>query len=219
MRRWVTWLGQALLFFWLQSFQASEISDFGLTTISLTAESLQAATKVGRNLLKEVCEGRWSVVLLSAERLVFPDVDSIIRNPSFPQNLVLLGIDETHDVVPWGKDFRQAYHQIPALRRRLPSHTALVAVSVTISPGNTFCSTLDSTSHPTEPWGCLRTSVRHFAGICVAVTVLLKSLAMGLSNCALVVGHCDGQEFLGPCSITERVLAILDIMLRRGLRL
>ncbi|KIJ99803.1 hypothetical protein K443DRAFT_8136 [Laccaria amethystina LaAM-08-1] len=49
---------------------ASEISDFGLTAVSLTAESLQAATRVGRNLLKEVCEGRWSVVLLSAERLV-----------------------------------------------------------------------------------------------------------------------------------------------------
>lgn len=67
---------------------ASEISDFGLTAISLTAESLQAAMKVGRNLLKEVCEGRWSVVLLSAERLVSPDVDSILRNQSFRQNLV-----------------------------------------------------------------------------------------------------------------------------------
>lgn len=101
---------------------------------------------MGRNLLKEVCEGRWSVVLLSAERLVSPDVDSIIRNQSFRQNLVLLGIDETHVVVPWGKDFRQAYHQISALRRRLPSHTALVAVSATISPGkefNTLCSTLE----------------------------------------------------------------------------
>ena len=97
-------------------------------------------------MLKEVCEGWWSVVLLSAERLVSPDVDSIIRNQSFRQNLVLLGIDDTHVVVPWGKDFRKAYHQISALRHHLPPHTTLVAVSATISPGkefNTLCSTLE----------------------------------------------------------------------------
>jgi superfamily II DNA helicase RecQ len=87
-------------------------------------------------LLKGVCEGRWSVVRLSAkERLVSPNVYSILRNKTFQENFVLLGIDEAHIVVPWGKDFRQTYHQVLVLRRRLPS---LVAVSATISPGEEF---------------------------------------------------------------------------------
>ncbi|PPQ84871.1 hypothetical protein CVT26_011801 [Gymnopilus dilepis] len=68
--------------------------------MSLTAESIYEASKEARNLLKEVCERKWSVVLLSAERLVSPDVDSVIRDPRFRKNLVSLGIDETHVLVP-----------------------------------------------------------------------------------------------------------------------
>jgi len=69
------------------------------------------------------------------ERLASPHVDSILRNKISQENLVLLGIDEAHVFVRWGKYFRQAYHQISALCHRLPS---LVAVSATISPGEEF---------------------------------------------------------------------------------
>jgi superfamily II DNA helicase RecQ len=89
-------------------------------------------------LLKEISECQWDIVLLSAERLVSPDVDAILRNEMFRENLILLGIDEAHVLVPWGKDFRKAYHQIFLLRRRLPAHAALIAVSATISPGPEF---------------------------------------------------------------------------------
>ena len=85
-------------------------------------------------------------MLLSAERLVSPDVDAIFRNEKFRENLILLGIDEAHVLVPWGKDFRKAYHQIFLLRRRLPAHTALITVSATISPGpefNSLCERLE----------------------------------------------------------------------------
>ena len=85
-------------------------------------------------------------MLLSAERLVSPDVDAILRNEKFRENLVLLGIDEAHVLVPWGKDFRKAYHQNFLLRRRLPDHVALIAVSATISPGpefNSLCERLE----------------------------------------------------------------------------
>ena len=97
-------------------------------------------------MLKEISECQWDIVLLSAERLVSPDVDAILRNEKFRENLVLLGIDEAHVLVPWGKDFRKAYHQIFLLRRRLPDHVALIAVSATISPGpefNSLCERLE----------------------------------------------------------------------------
>ncbi|KIM37165.1 hypothetical protein M413DRAFT_13520 [Hebeloma cylindrosporum] len=44
-----------------------EIATFGLKAISLTAESLAAASKDGQNLLKEISECQWDVALLSAE--------------------------------------------------------------------------------------------------------------------------------------------------------
>ncbi|KIM38543.1 hypothetical protein M413DRAFT_75866 [Hebeloma cylindrosporum] len=123
---------------------AIEITTFGIKAVSLTAETLTAASKEGQNLLKEISECRWDVVLLSAERLVSPDVDDILQNERFHENLILLGIDEAHVLVPC--DFRKAYLQIPLLRCRLPAHTALIPVSVTISPGaefNSLCEWLE----------------------------------------------------------------------------
>ncbi|KAJ3515927.1 hypothetical protein NLJ89_g1461 [Agrocybe chaxingu] len=77
----------------------------------------------------------WSIVLLSAERLASKDVDRVIRSEHFRQNLVLVGIDEAHVLVPWGKTFRTAYQQISSLRKRLPAHTAVVAVTATLARG------------------------------------------------------------------------------------
>ncbi|KAF9476742.1 hypothetical protein BDN70DRAFT_923098, partial [Pholiota conissans] len=87
---------------------AIEITEFGMAAISLTAEHLRSASLEGRDLVKEVLQCRWPVVLLSAERLLSPDVDKILRDENFRRNLVLLGIDEAHVLDPWGKDFRQA---------------------------------------------------------------------------------------------------------------
>lgn len=120
--------------------QSIEITGFGPKAVSVTAESLKVALKEGRNLLKD----RLTSV---AERLVSPDVDAILGDERFRENLVLLGIDEAHILVPWGKDFRQAYHQISLLRLRLPSHTALIAVSATISPGTEFNSLCEQLEH------------------------------------------------------------------------
>lgn len=102
--------------------------ELDIRSVALSNATLQAAKSEGRDLLKEIKQCKWSVVLLSAERLVSPDVDSILRDKDFRANLVLLGIDEAHLLVPWGKDFRKAYHQMALLHKRLPKHTALVAV-------------------------------------------------------------------------------------------
>jgi len=81
-------------------FQSIEITAFGLKAVSLTAETLEAASKESRNLLKEISECQWDIILLSAERLISTDVDAILRNEKFRENLILLGIDEAHVLVP-----------------------------------------------------------------------------------------------------------------------
>jgi len=53
--------------------------------------------------------------------------------PNFRQNFVLLGTDEAHVLVPWGKTFRKAYQQIPHLIRRLPDDTSVGSASATLS--------------------------------------------------------------------------------------
>ena len=77
--------------------------------MAINSGTLLSAKEEGRNLIKEVCECKWPVVLLSAERLISKDIDQIIRDPFFRLNLTLFGVDEVHVLRPWGKDFRQAY--------------------------------------------------------------------------------------------------------------
>ena len=85
--------------------KAWEIIELGLKAISLTAASLQAANSEGRNLFSEIQQCQWPVVLLSVERLASTEINNILRDKTFRENLVLLGIDEAHVLVPWGKDF------------------------------------------------------------------------------------------------------------------
>ncbi|KAF8810191.1 hypothetical protein BYT27DRAFT_7092691 [Phlegmacium glaucopus] len=137
---------------------AQEIVELGLNAVSLNAETLQAANTQGRNLFSEIQECQWSVVLLSAERLVSSEIDKVLRNENFRDNLVLLGIDEAHLLVPWGKDFRQAYRQIPLLHKRLPSHTAIVLVTATLSTGRDFRSLCNEFNFKAGRYHCIRLS-------------------------------------------------------------
>ncbi|KAF8965632.1 ATP-dependent DNA helicase RecQ [Flammula alnicola] len=107
---------------------ALEISQFGLTAVSLSAESLETAKSEGRDLLQEV------------RQLASDEIDAIIRDEKFRANLILLGIDEVHILVPWGKDFHQAYHQTTILRKCLPDSTALICPGV---KAIVYCRTID----------------------------------------------------------------------------
>ena len=124
----------------------------------MTAESLRAANSEGRNLFSEIQQCEWSVVLLSAERLASTEIDNILRDETFRENLILLGIDEAHVLVPWGKDFRQAYRQIPLLRKRLPPHTAIVTVTATLSAGRDFTSLCNELGFKQGRYHCIRLS-------------------------------------------------------------
>ncbi|CAA7262720.1 unnamed protein product [Cyclocybe aegerita] len=137
-----------------------EIKEYGLKAICLTAESLHAASKEGRNLLQEIRRCEWSIVLLSAERLVSREVDTILRDSNFQANLIVFGINKTHLLVPWGKDFRKVYRQIALLRFRLPDHTALVAASATLSEEDDYVALLAALKLDANEVHCIRLSCK-----------------------------------------------------------
>jgi hypothetical protein len=66
-----------------------EIKAIGLKAVSICAESLKVASHEGRNLFEEIRLCQWSIVLLSAERLASREFDDIVRNETFPKNLVI----------------------------------------------------------------------------------------------------------------------------------
>lgn len=70
----------------------------------------------------------------------------------------MLGIDEAHVLVPWGKDFRQAYRQIPLFRKRLPPHTAIVTATATLSSGRDFTSLCNEFGFKPGQYHCIRLS-------------------------------------------------------------
>ncbi|KAJ3516039.1 hypothetical protein NLJ89_g1382 [Agrocybe chaxingu] len=137
---------------------AREITTFGLRAVSVTAESLLAASREGRNLFQEIRQCLWSIVLMSAERLASHDFEMILQDETFQKNLVLFGIDETHLLVPWGKDFREAYSRISALRLRLPKHTSFVAVTATLSKGDDYKDLLKELKFKSNEIACIRLS-------------------------------------------------------------
>ncbi|KAG6907427.1 hypothetical protein DXG01_008892 [Tephrocybe rancida] len=115
--------------------QVREVEEIGMCAIALNAETLTAASKEGRNLYQEIAACNWPIVFLSAEHLVSTDFNAVVRDDIFRENIAVLGIDESHILVPWSVDFRQAYQQVPLLKKRLPDHVALVVITATLAPG------------------------------------------------------------------------------------
>lgn len=106
------------------------MKEVGAVALALHAESLK---RHGRRLYIEICLGKYSIVLLSPEQLSLPEIDEILRDEQLLKNLSLLSIDELHILYTWGKYFRKAYHQIGPLRRRLPSHVAVLGMTGMVS--------------------------------------------------------------------------------------
>ncbi|PPQ95546.1 hypothetical protein CVT26_008571 [Gymnopilus dilepis] len=135
---------------------AREIGDIGLGSVAVCAETLTRFSQDGRDLFREIRQCQWPIVLLSPERLTSKEVDVVLRDEYFRSNLILFGIDEAHVLVPWGKEFRKAYHQISSLLKRLPSHTTLVAVTATLSAGNDYVSLCNELNLKPGRFNCIR---------------------------------------------------------------
>jgi len=80
--------------------QEREVSELDLRVLSLNAETLRLVAKNDRNDIDEIGRCLCEIVFLSTERLASPEIDKLIRNNHFRCNLILLGIDEAHLLVP-----------------------------------------------------------------------------------------------------------------------
>ncbi|KDQ59625.1 hypothetical protein JAAARDRAFT_192127 [Jaapia argillacea MUCL 33604] len=111
------------------------MKDLRIQAVAINAESVQIASRKGRDIWKEVRTCKWLAVVLSAERLTSNEADEVLQDETFWANLLLLGIDEAHVVVPWGEHFRQDYHQMGLIQKHLPEGVAFVAATATLAPG------------------------------------------------------------------------------------
>ncbi|EJD41426.1 hypothetical protein AURDEDRAFT_18860, partial [Auricularia subglabra TFB-10046 SS5] len=75
------------------------------------------------------------MILLSAEMLRSDRFQGLLDVSGFLKRLALLGVDELHLLLTWGKEFRKAFQQIGYLNSRLDSSTRIVAVTASLQPG------------------------------------------------------------------------------------
>ncbi|KAH7914697.1 ATP-dependent DNA helicase RecQ [Hygrophoropsis aurantiaca] len=125
---------------------AAEMMELGIKAIAVNSTTIRSAYDDGRNIFKEIRRCEWAAVLLSVELLCSEHVEDILEDDNFLNNLVQLGLDETHVVLEWGGDFRPAYCQLGLIHKRLPSRVPLLAVTATLEPGRAYddiCKTLN----------------------------------------------------------------------------
>ncbi|ETW84933.1 hypothetical protein HETIRDRAFT_312374 [Heterobasidion irregulare TC 32-1] len=112
--------------------QVEEMSRMGVRVVLLDKETVREAHQKGKNLLKEVEQGKWSVIIVSPERLNSPEFERIVQNEWFRKLLALYVINEAHVVLPWAADFCEAYGQINHFIVRIPVGIPVLAMSRTL---------------------------------------------------------------------------------------
>ncbi|KIO32933.1 hypothetical protein M407DRAFT_66027, partial [Tulasnella calospora MUT 4182] len=110
-----------------------EITEKGLTVVTLTKATIDAARRAKQDLFEQAKTA--NIILLGPEQLLSRRFDlEVLRSREFRARLCLTGIDEVHFVDYWGAGFREAYSQLGYLHARIPSHVPIVCASATITP-------------------------------------------------------------------------------------
>ena len=89
----------------------------------------------GRDLFKEILEGKFGLVIVSLEMLTSYSFGQVLRDSEFQKQLCLAFIDECDLVEEQGSGFRPCYRSIGDLRARLPTSAPWIAVSATLPKG------------------------------------------------------------------------------------
>lgn len=117
----------------------------GIPAIAIDQDtSSHAALNEHRDLVNEVRNGKYGLVIVSPEMLTSERFKPLLTDTKFRDRLRLVFIDECHLVEEQGMDFRPCYKEIGRLRHRLPSSIPWVAVSVTLPSGRTFNNVMHS---------------------------------------------------------------------------
>lgn len=124
----------------------------------INEDTVRCASGQGRDLFKEVLEGKFGLVIVSPEMLTSHSFDLVLNNPGSQdlERLCLAFIDKCHLVEEQGADFRSCYKYIGDLHARLPTSAPWVAVSATL-PCDSFSCVMKSLSF--HPGQYIRTSL------------------------------------------------------------
>lgn len=107
------------------------MSKLGIKAVALDAKQVQQSKRENIQLLKEVRESKWSVVIVSPERLKTRKFDKIVRDADFRKNFVLYVVDECHVVIPSSQSFRECYGDIGQVCARIPPDVPVLAMTAT----------------------------------------------------------------------------------------
>ena len=94
-------------------------------------DSVKSASEEGKNLLKEVKECKWAVVIVSPERLTSPEFDKVLQTSTFRNNLALYVVDKAHIIIPWSQTFRKSYDQLRKVVARIRLDVPTLALTAT----------------------------------------------------------------------------------------
>ncbi|KAJ7282337.1 hypothetical protein C8J57DRAFT_1433093 [Mycena rebaudengoi] len=105
--------------------------------LAANIETVTAARKAGRNLVREIKECKtWNVLCVDPEHLRDKAWREISTSDTFRENLVYGCVDEAHLINQWESDFRVLFKHIGAFfRGRFPSTASIMALSATLQPG------------------------------------------------------------------------------------
>ncbi|KAI0040472.1 P-loop containing nucleoside triphosphate hydrolase protein, partial [Auriscalpium vulgare] len=117
--------------------QVAEMEKLGIKATTLDAQMVLQAKSENKQLLRDVRDCKYSVVIVSPERLKTRKFDKILRDEKFRKNLVLYVIDECHVVIPWSKTFRECYGDVGQVCARIPPDVPVLAMTATSQPGAT----------------------------------------------------------------------------------
>ena len=105
----------------------------GLTAVAINEDTAKAAAKETppRNLYNEVIQGV-TMILVSPEQLQSSAFEGVLKDKLFMGRLAILGVDEVHLLIAWGKVFRKAYEQVGWVRARLLKHIPVIGATATL---------------------------------------------------------------------------------------
>lgn len=111
----------------------------GIPAVAIDEDTAShASLNEHRNLVNEVINGKYGLVIVSPEMLTSDRFNPLLTHPNFHNKLRLVFINKCHLVEEQGADFRPRYKEIGQLRHRLPSSVPWIAVSAMLPNDQTF---------------------------------------------------------------------------------
>jgi len=121
--------------YFLAKLQVSSLQKKGVSAQAINAETLTAASLVGRDIWAEAKTGVYQVLLFSPETTATDEYDIFIHDEVARPRIGYFVVDEIHLVYEWGPEFRTLYETLFTMRARLPEWTVFVGLTTTLEPG------------------------------------------------------------------------------------